>query len=493
MPPREIELKLVLRAHDLPALRQRLARFGGGNAVEVDNVYYDSADRLLRAHRMALRLRRIGRRWVQTLKSEATAGALSSRGEWEVPAPRGRLDLLRFPDSPLAELLRAHPQAKLAPVFRTRFRRTLRQADGGAVEIALDEGEILAGQARAPILELELELKSGSADALYALALELVGRGGKALALRPAVESKAMRGYRLAAGEPPAPVKANARAVAGGLTRDMTVAAALRAVAERSTTLLLANASGLHEAADPEFIHQARVAVRRLRSAARLLGKAAGWPADFDDELRWIARRLGAVRDWDVLREQTLPALTKALPATGEPLAGAIAPLRQRDVAALHAALDGARFARLTLRLLRWAHAAAADEAPRLDAAARRKLARLHRRLFEAASFFSALSVEEQHRVRIRAKRLRYALDLFAAALPVRPTARYIEHLAHLQDELGLLNDAVVAAELLPRLARAARIDAAPALEWFARQRQQQALAAESALADLARLPLPWR
>lgn len=488
--PREIELKLAVSARDLPALRQRLARLGEGEALEVDNVYFDTADRLLRGNRMALRVRRIGRRWVQTLKTEARVSALSSRGEWEVPAPRGRLDLGRFPETPLAVLLQAHPEARLLPAFRTRFRRTLWNANDGAIEVALDEGEIAAGDRRAAILELELELKSGTVEALYRLASELAGKGSVALALLPAVDSKAVRGYRLAAGESAAPLKANAAAVAGALKRDTPLAVALRSVVERGTTLLLANAAGGIESVDPEFVHQARVAVRRVRSAARLLGKAAGWPAAIDGDLRWIARRLGAVRDWDVLQAQTLPALVTAVPAA-KPLAERTAGLRRRDDAALREALAGARYARLALRLMRWANTVA-QGSPTLGSAAGKRLGRLHRRLFDSAAFFVVLPVEEQHRVRIRAKRLRYALDLFASALPAKPTKRYVDELAHLQDELGALNDAVVAEELAPRLARAAQVDATPALDWLEEQRRQHALRAEAALAKLVRLPRPW-
>jgi len=252
---REIELKLAVCAGDLPALRQRLARFGEGRTLEVDNVYFDTADRLLRAHRMALRVRRIDGRWVQTLKTEARAGALASRGEWEVPAPRGRLDLGRFPETPLVALLQAHPEARLQAVFRTRFRRMVRNVSDGAIEVALDEGEIVAGDRRAPILELELELKSGEVESLYQLAAELAGKRSDALALLPAVDSKAVRGYRLAGGESATPRKANAAARAGGLARDTSVAGALRSVVERGTTLLLANAADAVEGSDPEFVH----------------------------------------------------------------------------------------------------------------------------------------------------------------------------------------------------------------------------------------------
>jgi inorganic triphosphatase YgiF len=427
---------------------------------------------------------------VQTLKTEAGAGALASRGEWEVPAPRRRLDLERFAATPLAALLQAHPGARLQPAFRTRFRRSLWRVGGGAIEVALDEGEILAGERRAPILELELELKSGPVDALYRLAARLAGRGGEALALLPAVESKAARGWRLAAGEVAVPLKANAAAVAGALAPDTVASAALRQVVERGTTLLLANAAGGIAGADPEFVHQARVAVRRMRSAARLLGGAAGWPPSLDGELRWIARRLGAVRDWDVLLAQTLPALATAVPDAAALLEQAAA-RRRRDDESLQQALSSPRYARLALRLLRWA-GTAAEGGPALASVAGRRLRRLHRRLFDSAAFFVALPVEQQHRVRIRAKRLRYALDLVGAALPAKATRRYVDRLAQLQDELGALNDAVVAEQRALHLAPAAAIDAAPALDWLRQQQRDSALRAEFALAALAGLPPPW-
>jgi len=172
-------------------------------------------------------------------------------------------------------------------------------------------------------------------------------------------------------------------------------------------------------------------------------------------------------------------------------LAGHAAELRRRDDDALREALASPRHARLALRLLRWASTTAQD-GPTLASAAGRRLQRLHRRLFDSAAFFVALPVEQQHRVRIRAKRLRYALDLFAAALPAKPTRRYVAQLARLQDELGALNDAVVAAERLPGLALAAAVDASPSLEWLRQRHRDCALRAEGALAELARLPPPW-
>jgi len=489
--PTEIELKLTVQAAEVPKLLRRLARFGSGEATRVDNVYYDTADCLLAQQKMALRVRRIGRRWVQTLKSERVASALAQRDEWEVPAPRGRLDPARFPLTPLAALLQAHPQAKLQPVFRTRFARTSWQAQGGAVEIVFDDGEIVAGDRRAPILELELELKSGSADALYRLGLNLAVKGRAGLALVPATASKAARGYRLAAGRTAAPVKGNARAVVGEVSAQTNLAAALRGVIERATTVLLTNAAGHQDATDPEFVHQARVAVRRMRSATRLLGKAAGWPTALDEELRWVGRKFGAVRDSDVLLLQTLPDLLATMPADA-PLhawVGDARRQRQRADLALCEAMTSARFARLALRLLQWSHTRAMPS-PALAEAAAKKLRRLHARLFSAAAFFAVLPASQQHRVRIHAKRLRYALDLFACVLPSRSAASYGKKLAHLQDELGALNDIEVAMARLKKLGSAEGVGP-EAVEWFAQRRQQHALKAEAALADLSRTAVP--
>ena len=494
--PTEIELKLSLSPRDLPRLLLRLARFGRSRTQTVDNVYYDTSDRQLARSGLALRLRRIGRRRLQTLKAEsgAAAAALSKRGEWEVPAPDGKLDPGRFPSTPLTKLLEKKPRPRLLPVFRTRFSRRIWLTADGAIEIALDQGEIAAGKRTAPILELELEVKSGSAAALYPLALDLIGKGRHSPLLLPAVESKAARGYRLASGAVPAPCKANARAILGDLAAKMTLAAAMRTLTDRATNLLLLNAAGHLKADDPEFVHQARVALRRLRSAARLIGKAAAWPEPFDAELRWIGRELGALRDSDVLLSQTIPALQAAVgDATAlSAIADLVRKQRRRDERALRNALHSKRFAMLALQLLQWAHTEAPSSMS-IAAAGGKRLARLHRRLIGEAAFFVALPTSRQHRVRILAKRLRYALDLFAVGLPAKAAAGYGRQLARVQDQLGALNDAVVAADKLQQLARRARVDVRQALEWLEGQRREHALQAESVLAALAQLHQPWR
>lgn len=489
----------------LRSLRARLAHLGAGRNARLETTYFDTADLLLAHNGMALRMRREGRRWWQTLKTGAAQAAFSTRGEWETVAPGGRLSLGRLAGSPLPPLLAAHGTPALKPLFTTRFVRNLRTVEVGraVVEVALDRGEVLAGRGaaarRLPLLELELELKSGPPRALFKLARRLMAgesdRAVRTLPLLPLTESKAARGYRLLSSQPPAPAKASAKGFVARLSADQTADAALRQVVGHGTEVLLANVQGIAGHEDPEFVHQARVALRRMRSAVRLWRKHSRFPRRLARELQWIGRELGAARDADVLVTETLPALAQGC---APPQRTSMAALQRRAAtqraqarAAARAALASGRFASLALDLLAWAHAKPDIESPALRRLAPKQLARARGRLVEAARFFMALTPERRHRVRIFAKRLRYALDLFAAALPAQATADYIGRLAHLQDLLGELNDASVARAALVALG------APPALQTAAGRRlavREAALLrqAEDALHALFEQPAPW-
>jgi inorganic triphosphatase YgiF len=506
--PLETELKLRVPESAGEALRRAAElRSASLRTVQLDATYFDTASGLLQQNGMALRLRHIGRDWVQTLKAAAAGrGGLSTRPEWEAPATLRhgvpRIDLSRLRDTPLPALLARHRATrKLVPVFRTRFARTLWEIEFKAsrIEIALDRGRIetkVAGRRVVePIAELELELKEGRPEDLVALALRLAGRGTRGLALVPLVRSKAERGHRLAAGAPPAPTKASARGFVDQLKRDMSCGAALRAIMAHGLSVLLANTEVLHDAHDPEFVHQARVALRRMRSALRLLDRRhTDFPESLAKELRWVGQTLGAARDWDVLIESTLPAIVTATPAARRArmraLLGRARRRRDQEHGKAVAALSSARFARLVLRLQAWT-LTPAPKGRRLARIAPRVLARAHARLFDAAQFFAALSPERRHRVRILAKRLRYSLDVVSVALPVEVTERYVEALAELQDVLGELNDATVAQAFLGELAgRGPQPDAA--LMWLAEREQQLSVQAEERLPALAQRERPW-
>lgn len=497
--PIEVELKLAVAAGDLPQLRRRLERFGPARRMRLETIYYDTPDELLAAHGFALRIRRAGRRWMQTLKSETDAAALARRGEWEWPLRGSRLQRAPLADTPLAPLLARRPRVRLVERFRTRFARDtwIVEAGGARIELALDEGEIRAGQRSEAIRELELESKSGSAEALPALALRIArAGGGRPLALLPYGDSKARRGQRLSAGVAPQPVKAQAQRLFGGLRAGEGVEAAVRRAVGRATEVLLANAHGALAYDDPEFVHQARVALRRMRSALRLLRRQVEFPAPLAADLRWIARALGVARDWDVLVREMLPAIAASLgPGFGPALERLVAQAerhRRRARERARAALASARFACAALALLAWSAAPPLSAAPSLQALAAKRLQRQHARLVDAAHAFAGLSAEKQHRVRILAKRLRYALDVFAVALPERAAAAYGRRLAALQDELGAINDAAVAHARLRKIARSRALR--EALDaWAAAARRRAVRAAVRRLAQLRAAPVPWK
>ncbi|WP_444985173.1 CYTH domain-containing protein [Halomonas mongoliensis] len=195
----EIELKLALGPEGPDALRRHpLLAEQAPAAQRLGNTYFDTPEGDLEAARMALRLRRIDGRTLQTVKTSGEGGGgLSRRGEWEWEVPGPELDLAGLAGLPPATLGR-EVLSRLRPRFTTDFRRESWQlAHAGArIEVALDEGEILADGRRVAIRELELELKAGEPEALWSLAEALA----ESVPLRPADTSKAARGGALLRG-----------------------------------------------------------------------------------------------------------------------------------------------------------------------------------------------------------------------------------------------------------------------------------------------------
>ncbi len=212
----EIELKLSLpqqqqRRFAALELLQKYAS-AAGQQQTLQNGYFDTPEQQLSQHGVALRVRRQGEQYIQTLKTRgSTLGGLHQRQEWEWPVPSMALDLTLLPPQALPDGVR--PEA-LDVVFHTDFQRTcwlLRYPFAGQlarIELVLDHGWVSTDQQRDPISEIELELKSGPTAALFGLALELAAE----LPLRISRISKAQKGYRLLSPErarrlPPSPVR----------------------------------------------------------------------------------------------------------------------------------------------------------------------------------------------------------------------------------------------------------------------------------------------
>ena len=490
----EVELKFELAPQAHAALRRdpALAR-ARPRTVHLQATYYDTPDFDLRRRGMALRLRRAGRRWFQTLKAgRSGAAGLHSRDEWEFERGEASIDLALLEGTPFADIPSAGEG--LAEIFTVDVKRTTWEIEvvpGDRVEVALDRGEVRHGVRAESISELEIESLSGDPMAVFALAAKLLsGAGDSPARLRPSAITKAGRGYRLASGEEAQPV----RAVRANLEASMTPSEAARAVAAAALTQLQANEAGVIAGAEPEYLHQFRVALRRLRSALGVFREAAGpAAAALREELRWIGGLTGPARDWDVFATATLATLLQAHGdgKAAKSLESRAALRRGAASATLREALLSTRWARLLLALARWLAEPAVparDGTESLPAFARRVVRKRYKRLLRDTARLSALTPAERHALRLDAKRLRYALEGLAPLFRRKRVEAHLDALSEIQDDLGRANDAAVAARLLGQLRPPAGFGEF-ARGWFAAQEYASAAGLERHAALLASVP----
>ena len=545
----ETELKFRIPAARLAAVRRAVATRTA--VIEpLTAVYFDTPGEHLAQARVALRLRREAGGWVQTLKAEGALAlqrlehnvALADAGAGGGVASHWRpaLDLSLHAGSEAgAVLARVLSQAPAGGVlvarYATEVQRTHRvlRFEGAQIELALDEGRIVAGAAVCTVCEIEFELLSGPPQALLALAARWAARFGLVLDVR----SKSERGHRLALGQhssppsPARPLKLSRRAAPG---------AALAAMLGNALGQVLANASPLAELADPgdaadvaesrpgpasdsppatpadrqpdpELLHQLRVGLRRLRTVLNVFGPLLPTAVTgLAPALTTLFGQLGAARDRDAMAETLWPALRAAgAPLVVDPVAPTVAMpdplpvlLASPAVQQLWLALLGTTLAGLPAApaVAETADPAApsaatpvASAAPgRLRDAFSAPLNRLLRQVQRDAARFDRLDDAARHRLRRRLKRLRYAVELTAALWPTQPAARLLRQLAQAQTPLGEVNDCVVAQAHYRQLA-AQDPQAWFAVGWLSARRQALEPGCIAALGRLAECKACWR
>ncbi|MDN7850966.1 CHAD domain-containing protein [Burkholderia seminalis] len=350
-----------------------------------------------------------------------------------------------------------------APALRlVSERRRGRWADdsGVVVEMTLDD-ITLSGGGEPPRRYVELRLaapdwetvaaRTAALHALFAAARELSGAWPAFVQLTSVID-------RACAGGPVAGGLVKAQPV--DLTGIRTQRAALFALSGDITAQWLGNEGGVLERDDPEFVHQMRVALRRLRTLMRFFPRFADrqWRDTLGVDLRWLVGLLGTVRDWDVFSTESLPALIAADGGDGD-WDGTLDAARAQSTTArveLRQALHSARYARLTLGWLEWLStlalpAAEGGDAPPLRRHAAKRVRRLFGHLYASPSLTS-LDTAARHQVRIDAKRLRYALEFFASLASRRTRSETVKTLTRVQGVLGEANDAMVALHHLEQL-----------------------------------------
>jgi triphosphatase len=498
--PAETEVKLAASPKVLDELRIHPLLTGEDRTSTLVTTYFDTIGGKLRRGGASLRIRHDGEKREQTLKLSSPKVARIRRGEWNGQPGGDRPDLDAFSQSARSIVTRLLDGAAIEPVATTTIERTTRRIRIGhsAIEVAFDIGKVTAHEREAPMCELELELVEGKLADVLRLASQLpLGPG-----LGWSVRSKADRSHELAFDLLPSALRAQPLRLASGIR----ITAGFQTIAWSCLTQLLANYPLVIDIGDLEAFHQSRVAIRRLRAAFSLFGDVV------DDrtlpllrsELKAVANCLGPARDLDVLVKQIAnadPDLLRHLDA-----------LRSKAVRSAQTMLATAEFQRLLFDFALWIESgdwigqSQGDWREReLAQFAGSELSRRRRKLKAAAGKIADMSDTKRHRLRINAKKLRYASEFFAsvfsdkAADPHRKA--FTKALSRLQDSLGELNDIAVASErqpayfenVAPIMAAKLAAELSEALDQCHKSKHKLLKVAESSLHDMLAVPAWWK
>lgn len=442
----ERELKLgVGPSFVLPDLDRVLPGVSSGRIGDkrLDALYYDTSD--LRLIRAGVTLRYRGgdgeAGWTLKLPSGRGQAALErvehswSGDPGELPPEALALVSAYRRTSPVQAVGHLQTRRRSVALFDPTARVVAEVVDD---EVSVLDGERVAGRFR----EVEVELYDEAPEDLVDALLDRLEQAGAAVD-RADAAPKLVRALGPRAGAPH-------DVVVHPVDADASVAAAVRASLAASVRRVLDNDVGIRLDSDVEAVHQARVGTRRLRADLRTWRKLfdRGWSRALRDELGWYARLLGGVRDTDVMLERLQGLIDELAPGDRDPAAGLVAMLRRQRQAMLvnlRSAMDEPRYLALLERLVE------AVQQPQFvepaDQPARDVLLPLVRhpwnKLREGVDQLEDPPPDDAlHRVRILAKRARYAAE--AAAPVFSGAANHAVALAGVQDVLGRHHDTVV-------------------------------------------------
>ncbi|NKK68667.1 CHAD domain-containing protein [Rhizobium leguminosarum bv. viciae] len=439
----EIELKLELAPEALDKLLTSDILGAPDETLSQRSTYFDTADWKLFREGFTLRVRKTGDAYVQTVKATGPSKSHFARAEWEsaVPGNRPVFDHSNPLKAEFGVDIQAHP------IFDVEIERRVWniEENGSKIEFVIDQGAAIAGERRAPVYEAELELKDGRQRALFALARTI-----EAIApVKLGVRSKAERGYILVERQ-----QTVFKAERLDLDKYARASVAFQTIAASCFRQFRLNEDVLIKRRNGEALHQARVALRRLRSAftlfkALLIGDES---QRLKEELRWLAGILGDARDLDVLLEK----------AADEDLHERLRQAREAAYDEVVQALGSSRARALMLDFSEWlycgdfqtAGATAPDAISTGDFAAM-ALDKMRKRLKKHGQALAEIDDEHRHEVRKDAKKLRYAAEFFSSLFNdqrgMRRYKRFIAAMEELQDELGALNDLATGPNVLAK------------------------------------------
>lgn len=512
----EVELKLEVPASAasaalrLPWLR-KLAT-GPVKREKLISVYFDTRKFKLRRHGLTLRVRRIGRKRIQTIKADSNgAEGAFGRKEWEDEIECDEPDLKRVEGTALAPLAKGL-RKKLRPIFETVVARSTLTIDAGdtMTEIAADGGKIKAPGHSEAIHEIELELKKGSPAKLA----DVTERLAKTVRATLGLKSKAERGYALI-DDAPSRASSAEKIV---LDRGLSAAAGLKAIGHSCLRHIAANRDPILDG-DPEGVHQMRVGLRRLRAALSLFKDLLHdqETENLKADLRWLTEQMGPARDFDVfVREAVAPLQAE----TGNPeiaiLKCDLEHQREAGFERAREAVESDRYRQIVLRTGLWLIAGdrTTDPDPLRQVQHTRALRDFvgelltgrTRKITRRVKKIESLDDGLRHKLRIAVKKLGYAVEFFESLFDEKKTRSdrkaFEQALKDLQGALGKLHDVAVHEQFASRMVHQRRHTTRPSEKAFAMGfvigREQEAVkqclkAATRAGSRLSKAPAFWR
>ncbi|PNK59766.1 CYTH and CHAD domain-containing protein [Psychrobacter sp. FDAARGOS_221] len=456
----EIELKFLVPQYKIDAL-MRQAKIKSSVTSQLAAHYFDTPTNALASAGMALRIRKEGDTWVQTLKS--SGDGMASRGEQNNTLDEEQIataleqdnlypDLSLYDDAKTSKAINqltanqaGDQQTILTRQYVTDVERTTRliKRDNNVIEMAYDEGKVVHGedsQITQPIHEIEFELVEGEVSYLF----EIAKTWCKRYQLCISTVTKAERGGLLLEDKLFADAtKADLKQLS--VHSKMSKPQFMRAVIHNCMIQILPNASAIAAGSDDgNHVHQLRVGLRRLRTALKFFD---GFSSDINPEWLPILKQtfslLGDFRDRELLQTKTQPMLE----SVGGPF---VDWSDERDNLAVMP-IDAVRandFQLTLLELIEYTMSSAKqDQVSRKSSAKEATTAilnKLYNKISKASDHFADLSIDEQHDVRKRLKSLRYVSEFVRPMYKKKKTKAFLKYLEPAQEVLGEYNDNIV-------------------------------------------------
>jgi triphosphatase len=397
---------------------------------ELESLYFDTPQGKLREHGISLRIRRDGKRTLQTIKW-LKHSALFDRGQSETEISGKGPDWKAARGTALEPLLGKKLRRSLKPLFKTKVRRAIYPiaTEKAEIELAIDTGSIEAGRRSEPIRELELELKHGPSSELFRIAREL----NKSVPARLTLKSKAERGYELLNGGSPVAVKAGEVELCPGTS----VVEAFRMIARSCLGQIVANGAGV-QSRDSEALHQIRIGLRRLRAAISFFSNiVAGLQTEsIKAELKWVTQESSLTRDLDVYVSEVLAPFCEQHKDNAD-FPSLYRDFERRRTEAFGRALDvlqSDRYRDLLIELAAWIEVGSwgnpDDEPGRarnnrpIEIHAAEQMTRRRKKMVKRAKVLPQLEADQCHEFRLAVKKFRYIAEFVISVFPAKKSKK---------------------------------------------------------------------